>query len=64
MSKCYCIKEYGYFASDKYTDKVTGQNILLPHKVFEKIEEVLQIIMERKHHIHCFFQWKKYLKNM
>lgn len=41
MSKCYCIKEYGYFASDKYTDKVTGPNILLPHKVFEKIEEFI-----------------------
>ncbi|NEZ47286.1 hypothetical protein FDF74_08720 [Clostridium niameyense] len=41
VSRNYCIKEYGYFASDKYTRKVSGGNVLLPNSLFIKLERFL-----------------------
>ncbi|WP_051569268.1 McrC family protein [Alkaliphilus transvaalensis] len=40
-SKTYCIKEHSYFASDQYVSHVTGENILLPHKLFLNLEEFI-----------------------
>ncbi len=40
-NKVYTIKEYSYFASDKYVSQVTDGNVLLPHRLFSDLEDFI-----------------------